>query len=69
LPEPFEGARIGAQVGEFRHAITHYNYRFTVHEAVVRVRPKGFQWFRRKEIDEIPLSTTAKKGLRCSIDV
>jgi A/G-specific adenine glycosylase len=67
LPEPFKGARISAQVGEFRHTITHRNYRFTVHEAVVRVAPKGFQWFRRKDIDEIPLSTTAKKGLRCSI--
>jgi A/G-specific adenine glycosylase len=69
LPEPFEGARIGVRLGEFRHAITHHNYRFTVHEAVVRVVPKGFHWFSCKDIDEIPLSTTAKKGLRCSIDV
>jgi adenine-specific DNA glycosylase len=69
LPEPFEGARIGARLGEFRHAITHHNYRFTVHEAVVRATPKGFRWFACKQIDEIPLSTTAKKGLRCSIRV
>ena len=67
LPEPFEGARIGARLGEFRHAITHRNYRFTVHEGAARVTPKAFRWFRRKDIDEIPLSTTAKKGLRCSI--
>jgi A/G-specific adenine glycosylase len=67
LPEPFEGARVGVQLGEFRHAITHRSYRFTVHEGVARVAPKGFRWFSRKEIDEIPLSTTAKKGLRCSI--
>ena len=67
LPEPFEGARVGVKLGEFRHAITHRNYRFTVHEGVVRMAPKGFRWFSRKEIDEIPLSTTAKKGLRCSI--
>jgi A/G-specific adenine glycosylase len=66
LPEPFEGARVGARLGEFRHAITHRSYRFTVHEGVVRAAPKGFRWFRRKDIDEIPLSTTAKKGLRCS---
>jgi A/G-specific adenine glycosylase len=66
LPEPFKGARIGARLGEFRHAITHRSYRFTVHEAVVRAAPKGFHWFRCKDIDEIPLSTTAKKGLRCS---
>lgn len=67
LPEPFEGARVGARLGEFRHAITHRSYRFTVHEAAVIVTPKGFRWFSCKDIDEIPLSTTAKKGLRCSI--
>ena len=69
LPEPFEGARIGAMLGEFRHAITHRSYRFTVHEAKALAAPKGFHWFRSQLIDEIPLSTTAKKGLRCSIDV
>jgi A/G-specific adenine glycosylase len=69
LPEPFEGARIGVRLGEFRHAITHHNYRFTVHEAVVRSAPKGFRWVDCKKIDEIPLSTTAKKGLLCSIGV
>ena len=67
LPEPFEGARIGVRLGEFRHAITHRSYRFTVHEAAVIVTPKGFRWFSCKTIDKIPLSTTAKKGLRCSI--
>ena len=69
LPEPFEGARIGARLGEFRHTITHRHYRFTVHEAVARVIPKGFRWFSCKEFDEIPFSTTAKKGFACSIDV
>jgi A/G-specific adenine glycosylase len=69
LPEPFEGARIGARLGEFRHAITHRQYLFTVQEATVSAIPKGFRWFSSKNIDEIPLSTTAKKGLRCSIGV
>jgi len=69
LPGPFEGARIGARLGEFRHAITHHSYRFTVYEAVARAAPEGLRWFHCKNIDEIPLSTTAKKGLRCSIDV
>jgi A/G-specific adenine glycosylase len=66
LPEPFEGARVGLRLGEFRHSITHHQYSFTVHRAVVRAAPKGLRWFDRKNIDEIPLSTTAKKGLRCS---
>jgi len=69
LPEPFEGASVGARLGEFRHAITHRNYLFTVHEARVRVAPKGFRWVSCKDIDEISLATTAKKGLRCSIGV
>jgi adenine-specific DNA glycosylase len=69
LPEPFQGARIGVRLGEFRHTITHHNYRFTVHEALVRATPKGFRWFDCKKIDEIPLSTTAKKGLQCSTGV
>jgi A/G-specific adenine glycosylase len=66
LPEPFEGARIVVKLGEFRHSITHHNYRFAVYEAVVRMAPTAFRWFDCKNIDEIPLSTTAKKGLRCS---
>ena len=67
LPEPFEGARLGARLGEFRHSITHHIYCFTVYEAVVRTTPKGFRWFSCQNIDEIPLGTTAKKGLRCSM--
>jgi A/G-specific adenine glycosylase len=69
LPEPFKSARIGPQLGEFRHTITHHIYRFTVYEAVARATPKGFRWFGCKDIHEIPLSTAAKKGLRCSTDV
>jgi A/G-specific adenine glycosylase len=69
LPEPFEGAQVGDRLGEFRHTITHHHYRFAVHEARVRTTPKGFRWFSCKDIEEIPLSTAAKKGLRCSIDV
>jgi len=67
LPEPFEGARIGVRLGEFRHSITHHRYSFTVFEAVARAAPEDFRWFDCKNIDEIPLSTTAKKGLRCSM--
>ncbi len=69
LPEPFEGAIIGVTIGQFRHVITHRSYRFSVHEAVASAVPKVFRWFRCKDIDEIPLSTTAKKGLQCSISV
>jgi A/G-specific adenine glycosylase len=64
LPEPFEGARIGVKLGEFRHTITHRHYRFAVLLGIARKAPKGFRWFLWKDIGEIPLSTTAKKGLR-----
>jgi A/G-specific adenine glycosylase len=68
LPEPFKGARIGVKLGEFRHTITHHRYQFVISEAVARVIPGGFRWFADKQLDEIPLSTTAKKGIRCSIE-
>jgi len=67
LPEPFPGARIGAKLGEFRHVITHHSYRFQVSEAIAKKAPVALRWFDEKEIGEIPLSTAAKKGLRCSI--
>ncbi len=67
LPEPFPGAKAGAKLGEFRHAITHRSYRFLVSEAIAKKVPAAFRWFEEKEIGEIPLSTTAKKGLWCSM--
>ncbi len=67
LPEPFPGAKIGAKLGEFRHMITHRSYRFLVSEATAKKASAAFRWFDEKEIGKIPLSTAAKKGLRCSI--
>ena len=64
LPEKITGARIGATLGEFRHTLLHRHYRFTVREAGVKKIPGGSQWFRESELDQIPLSTTAKKALR-----
>jgi A/G-specific adenine glycosylase len=65
LPEPSPAFRVGNVLGEFRHTITHRHYRFTVREASVQRTPKPFRWWTRQQIHEIPLSTTAKKGLRC----
>lgn len=65
LPETIAGAKIGAPVGEFRHTITHRHYRFIVRGAAVADAPKPLRWFADRELDEIPLSTTAKKALRC----
>jgi hypothetical protein len=52
-------------VGGFGHSITHHRFRFVVRQGVAKRTPKGFRWFTEGEIHEIPLSTTAKKALRC----
>jgi A/G-specific adenine glycosylase len=65
LPEPFPGARAGLGIGLFRHTILNRQYRFEVREGMTRSTPRQMRWVARGELDEIPLSTTAKKGLRC----
>lgn len=68
LPERIDGVRASGVAGEFRHTITHRHYRFVVREATLartgRV-PKALQWFADGELNEIPLSTAAKKALLC----
>jgi len=68
LPETLASAKLGPVVGEFGHSITYHRYRFVVREAILRRVngiPKGFCWFTEEQLHEIPLSTTAKKALRC----
>jgi A/G-specific adenine glycosylase len=64
LPEHVPQARAGPKLGEFRHTITHRHYRFTVKEAITRTTPAESRWHTLQEINQIPLSTTAKKALR-----
>jgi len=67
-----DGLRLGAKLGEFRHTITHRNYRFTVQEARAERIPEGARWFFESEITavpaKVPLSTTAKKAMRLAKD-
>jgi len=67
LPELSQvpGARVEGKAGRFRHTIVNTNYFFEVHRGFIGARPKGFQWVALARIDEIPLSTTAKKALLC----
>jgi A/G-specific adenine glycosylase len=65
LPEPFAAARLGETLGEFRHSILNRRYIFLVREARAYRMPAGGKWFSSRELDEIPLSTAAKKALRC----
>jgi A/G-specific adenine glycosylase len=67
LPGPADlpAGRPGAILGSFRHTITHHRYSFTVRAAgpVTGRVPAGFRWFAPRQFAEIPLSTTARKGL------
>ena len=65
LPEPFPGARLGPRIGMFRHSILNRQYNFEVWEALARTVPAGSRWWGDSDQDEIPLSTTSKKALRC----
>jgi A/G-specific adenine glycosylase len=64
LPEKFGGVRLGKIIGEFRHTITHRHYRFQVRYATAKSAPEGSRWWNQEKLDEIPLSTTARKALR-----
>ena len=64
-PEAFSGVRLGPVLGEFRHAITNSQYYFEVREAKSAVAPRECRWWDERKLDEIPLSTAAKKALRC----
>jgi A/G-specific adenine glycosylase len=68
LPEPdtpgLSSVRIGKKLGVFRHAIMSCLYHFEVCEASHRgVLPDGLQWWPLKKLEEIPLSTAARKAL------
>lgn len=67
LPEPQQlpSAKIGPKIAVFRHTIVHTNFSFHVHKASARSIPKGFHWLPAKKLNELPLSTTAKKALAC----
>src|SRR5262249_12241414 len=74
LPGAVKGARLGTIVGEFRHQIMNRQYRFIVrwarvngplNEIRVNRTPKEMRWVDDHQLDEILLSTTAKKALRC----
>ena len=50
-------------MGSFRHSITNHLYLFTVMKATISTATGGFRWFDRAQLEDIPLSTTARKAL------
>jgi A/G-specific adenine glycosylase len=67
LPEPghLTRAKVGARIATVRHTIVNTKYAFHVHRASAGVTPKGFHWLKMQNLDLFPLSTAAKKALRC----
>jgi A/G-specific adenine glycosylase len=65
LPEVFSGVRLGLRLGEFRHSITNSQYHCEVREAKIQAPPRNARWWDENKLDEILLSTAAKKALRC----
>jgi len=62
--EELPGARQGRSLGTIRHTITHHHYTLEVRLASGKPPEERFAWFAPGELAEIPLSTTARKGLR-----
>ncbi len=58
-------ARLEKKLGEFRHTIVNTTFCIIVMQASLRRIPAGFEWVSKKNLHEVPLSTTAKKALRC----
>jgi A/G-specific adenine glycosylase len=67
LPGPAQLPRVIHEktVGEFRHTIVNTTYRVQVVQASLDATPGGLVWQPKRSLDELPLSTTAKKALRC----
>jgi A/G-specific adenine glycosylase len=69
LPEPGQlpGAKLSGPVGQFLHTIVNTNFNCQVFRATLTIVPQGFRWLKKDQIDDLPLSTTAKKALACLV--
>jgi len=66
LPESADlpGAREGKRFGHIRHTITHHHYTLHVASATASVPQGTFEWLDVGKLDQVPLSTTARKALK-----
>ena len=58
-------SRRTAKIAGFRHTIVNTNYVFEVFRGSLGRIPDGFRWLAKEKLDEVPLSTAAKKALAC----
>ena len=66
LPEhdQLPAAVAGEALGEFKHGITIYDYRFQILSANVPDEPGVCQWLSVEQLKELPLSTIFRKAIR-----
>jgi A/G-specific adenine glycosylase len=66
LPEHeyLPNAKIGRRLGRFRHSITNINNSFTIAEAEIDRKPRGYTWLSPDKPVEYLFSTTVRKALR-----
>jgi A/G-specific adenine glycosylase len=57
-------ARVGKNLGEFRHSITNVNNFFTIYEAQIAAKPTGYAWLPIDKPVEYLFSTTVRKALQ-----
>jgi A/G-specific adenine glycosylase len=66
LPEPSQlpGWRHRRTIGKFHHTITHHRYTVAVTTGSVSQVPGKYRWMPRARLQQVPLSTVARKALR-----
>ena len=55
-------------LGSFRHSITNCHYAFTVARANFSGAQPGFEWIEPSQLQQLPLSTTARKALTLALN-
>jgi A/G-specific adenine glycosylase len=65
LPEhqQLPAATVTDHAGIFRHTIVNTTYLVEVCRATIGSRPNGFRWLAKSSLEDVPVSTTAKKAL------
>jgi A/G-specific adenine glycosylase len=61
--EQIPGAKVQGATAGFRHTIVNTTYLVQVYRATVQSRPDGFRWLAKNRLEDMPISTTAKKAL------
>lgn len=66
-PETLPHAACGEELGTIHHTITHHRYTWTVRSATLGGRislGSASRWFLERDLETLPLATTARKALR-----